>query len=152
MRVGSHYTRRVPDQQLSSPNLSGLEPFVVEPERVDKPWGYELIWALTDKYCGKLLHVRAGEQLSLQFHKVKDEAWLVYEGKAEVELAPPGGALPMSEVVGPGAAFHFEPGTVHRVRALEDTTILEVSTPEIDDIVRLDDRYGRAGAPAPEKP
>jgi mannose-6-phosphate isomerase len=134
----------VADHQLSSPNLSGHEPFVFEPTRVDKPWGYELIWALTDRYCGKLIHVRAGEQLSLQFHRVKDEAWLVYEGKAEVELAPAGDALPASEVVGPGAAFHFAPGTVHRVRALEDTTILEVSTPELDDVVRLEDRYGRA--------
>jgi mannose-6-phosphate isomerase len=141
----SHYTRRVADHQLSSPNLSGLDPFAVEPRRVDKPWGYELIWALTDRYCGKLLHVRAGEQLSLQFHRVKDEAWFVYEGKAEIELAAAGDALPASEVVGPGAAFHFAPGTVHRVRALEDTTILEVSTPEIDDVVRIEDRYGRAG-------
>jgi mannose-6-phosphate isomerase len=132
------------DTPLTSPNLSGHEPFSVEPKRVDKPWGYELIWALTDRYCGKLIHVRAGEQLSLQFHRVKDEAWFVYEGKAEVELAPAGDALPASEVVGPGAAFHFVPGTVHRVRALEDTTILEVSTPEIDDVVRLEDRYGRA--------
>ena len=142
----------MPDDELSSPNLTGLESFAVEPERIEKPWGYELIWALTDKYCGKLLHVRAGEQLSLQFHKVKDEAWLVYEGKAEVELAPAGGALPTNEVVGPGAAFHFEPGTVHRVQALEDTTILEVSTPELDDVVRLDDRYGRADAPAIDEP
>jgi mannose-6-phosphate isomerase len=134
----------VSDHQLSSPNLSGHEPFMFEPTRVDKPWGYELIWALTERYCGKLIHVRAGEQLSLQFHRVKDEAWFVYEGKAEVELAPAGDALPASEVVGPGAAFHFVPGTVHRVRALEDTTILEVSTPEIDDVVRLEDRYGRA--------
>jgi mannose-6-phosphate isomerase len=134
----------VSDHQLSSPNLSGHEPCVFEPTRVDKPWGYELIWALTDRYCGKLIHVRAGEQLSLQFHRVKDEAWLVYEGKAEVELAPAGDALPAGEVVGPGAAFHFAPGTVHRVRALEDTTILEVSTPELDDVVRLEDRYGRA--------
>jgi mannose-6-phosphate isomerase len=134
----------VSDHQLSSPNLSGHEPFVFEPTRVDKPWGYELIWALTDRYCGKVIHVRAGEQLSLQFHRVKDEAWLVYEGKAELELAPAGDALPASEVVGPGAAFHFVPGTVHRVRALEDTTILEVSTPELDDVVRLEDRYGRA--------
>jgi mannose-6-phosphate isomerase len=128
-----------------SPNLSGLEPFAVEPTKVEKPWGYELIWALTDKYCGKLLHVRAGEQLSLQFHKVKDEAWFVQEGRAELELAPAGEALTTMEVVGPGDAFRFQPGTVHRLRALEDTTILEVSTPELDDVVRLEDRYGRAG-------
>jgi mannose-6-phosphate isomerase len=131
--------------QLSSPNLSGLEPFAVEPKRVEKPWGYELIWALTDKYCGKLLHVRAGEQLSLQFHRVKDEAWFFLEGRAELELASAGEAVTATEVVGPEAAFRFAPGTVHRVRALEDTTILEVSTPEIHDVVRLEDRYGRQG-------
>jgi mannose-6-phosphate isomerase len=132
------------DADLTSPNLSGLEPFAVEPKRVEKPWGYELIWVLTEHYCGKLIHVRAGEQLSLQFHRVKDEAWYVVEGRAEIELAPAGDAMPASEVVGPGAAFHFAPGTVHRLRALEDTTIFEVSTPEIDDVVRLEDRYGRA--------
>jgi mannose-6-phosphate isomerase len=129
--------------QLSSPNLGGLERFAVDLKRVEKPWGYELIWALTDKYCGKLLHVRAGEQLSLQFHKVKDEAWFVQEGRAELELARAGEAVTATEVVGPGTALHFEPGTVHRLRALEDTTVLEVSTPEIDDVVRLEDRYGR---------
>jgi mannose-6-phosphate isomerase len=138
----------VPDQ-LSSPNLSGLEPFAVDPERVEKPWGYELIWALTDKYCGKLLHVRAGEQLSLQFHRVKDEAWFFLEGRAELELARAGEAVTATEVVGPSSAFRFAPGTVHRVRALEDTTILEVSTPEIDDVVRLEDRYGRESAANP---
>jgi mannose-6-phosphate isomerase len=130
----------------SSPNLSGLERFAAEPRRVEKPWGYELIWALTDRYCGKLLHVRAGEQLSLQFHNVKEESWLVYEGRAELELAEPGDAITTPEIVGPGATFHFAPGTVHRVRALEDTTIIEVSTPELDDVVRLEDRYGRTGA------
>jgi mannose-6-phosphate isomerase len=134
---------------LSSPNLSGLEPFAVEPSRVEKPWGYELIWALTDRYCGKLLHVRAGEQLSLQFHKVKDEAWFVQDGRAELELAPAGEAVTAMEVVGPGDAFRFAPGTVHRLRALEDTTIFEVSTPEIDDVVRLEDRYGRADTEQP---
>ena len=129
--------------QLSSPNLSGLEPFAHEPTRVEKPWGYELIWALTDKYCGKVLHVRAGEQLSLQFHRVKDEAWFFVEGRAELEVAGAGEAVTAMEIVGPSAAFHFAPGTVHRVRALEDTIIFEVSTPEIDDVVRLEDRYGR---------
>jgi mannose-6-phosphate isomerase len=135
------------DAPLTSSNFSGHEPFSFETRRVDKPWGYELIWALTDRYCGKLIHVRAGEQLSLQFHRVKDEAWFVFDGKAEIELAPAGEAVTAREVVSPGAAFHFEPGTVHRLLALEDTTILEVSTPEIEDVVRLDDRYGRADEP-----
>jgi mannose-6-phosphate isomerase len=128
---------------LSSPNLSGLEPFSVEPERVEKPWGWELIWASTEHYVGKLLFVRAGQALSLQFHNEKDESWYVHEGRARVEMGAPGDAVPATEVVAPGAAFRIRPGTVHRVEALEDTLILEVSTPELDDIVRLEDRYGR---------
>ena len=135
----------MPDRDhLTSPNLEGIDRFASEPEKVDKPWGYELIWAVTDRYAGKLLFVKAGESLSLQFHKVKDEAWYVLEGRAELELGAPGERMLASEVVGPGAAFRFPPGTVHRVRALEDTTIFEVSTPELDDVVRLEDRYGRA--------
>ena len=135
----------MPDRDhLTSPNLEGIDRFASEPEKVDKPWGYELIWAVTDRYAGKLLFVKAGESLSLQFHKVKDEAWYVLEGRAELELGAPGERMLASEVVGPGAAFRFRPGTVHRVRALEDTTIFEVSTPELDDVVRLEDRYGRA--------
>jgi len=117
--------------------------------RVDKPWGYELIFAVTERYAGKLLHVKAGESLSLQFHNVKDEAWYVLEGRAEVELGAPGESVLASEVVGPGAAFRFTPGTVHRVKAVEDTTILEVSTPELDDVVRLEDSYGRTGTSEP---
>lgn len=132
-----------------SPNLSLLERWAFEPKRVDKPWGYELIWALTEQYCGKLLVVRAGHGLSLQFHREKDESWYVLEGRAELELAASGQKATSTEVVTPGAAFRFTPGTVHRVRALEDTTILEASTPQLDDIVRLDDVYGRAGTTDP---
>jgi mannose-6-phosphate isomerase len=131
-----------------SPNLEGLDPFAFEPRRIDKPWGYELLWALTGAYCGKVLFVRAGQSLSLQFHRVKDEAWYVLSGRAELEIGAVGDAMLNREVVASGAAFHFAPGTVHRIVALEDTTILEVSTPEIDDVVRLEDRYGRAD-PAP---
>ena len=130
---------------LTSPNLGGLDKFTIEPEKVDKPWGHELIWAKTERYVGKTLFLKAGESLSLQFHKVKDEAWYVLSGRAEVELGGPGERMLNSEIVSPGAAFHFPAGTVHRVKAVEDTTILEVSTPELDDIVRLEDRYGRAG-------
>jgi mannose-6-phosphate isomerase-like protein (cupin superfamily) len=128
---------------LSSPNLSGLEPFEVDPERVEKPWGWELIWANTDLYVGKLLFVRRDHSLSLQFHNRKDESWYVHEGRAEVEMGAPGDKIPDSEIVAAGAAFRIRPGTVHRVRALEDTLIVEVSTPHLDDIVRLEDRYGR---------
>ncbi len=134
---------------LTSPNLRGHERFTTEPKKVDKPWGYELIFAVTERYAGKLLHVKAGESLSLQFHNVKDEAWYVLEGRAEVELGAPGESVLASEVVGVGAAFRFTPGTVHRVKAVEDTTILEVSTPELDDVVRLEDSYGRTGTSEP---
>jgi mannose-6-phosphate isomerase len=134
---------------VESPNLNQLDAWAFEPRRVDKPWGYELIWALTDVYCGKVLFVREGQSLSLQFHREKDESWLVQSGRARLELGAAGDSVLKEEVVGAGAAFHYEPGTVHRVTALEDTTILEVSTPQLDDVVRLEDAYGRAGTSAP---
>ena len=134
---------------LTSPNFGELSEFGVEPTKVDKPWGYELIWALTDDYCGKILFVKAGESLSLQFHRVKDESWLVQQGRAKLELGSAGAAVLNEEVIGPGASFRFRPGTVHRVTALEDTTILEVSTAHLDDVVRLEDRYGREGTAEP---
>ncbi len=116
-----------------------LGPYENEVTRVEKPWGYEIVYGLTDRYCGKALFIRRGEQLSLQFHREKDEVVYLQEGRIELEVEG------RTEVVGPGRAFRFEPGTVHRWRALEDATVLEVSTPEIDDVVRLDDRYGRGG-------
>jgi mannose-6-phosphate isomerase len=131
--------------RLNSPNLDTLDAWAFQPRRVDKPWGHELIWALTDTYCGKLLHVKAGHSLSLQFHKVKDEAWYVQGGKARLELGAVGDAVLKEEIIGPGEAFHYTPGTVHRVTAIEDTDILEVSTPHLDDVVRLEDSYGREG-------
>ncbi len=134
---------------VDSPNFDSLEQFAFEPRRVEKPWGYELIWALTESYVGKLLFVRAGESLSLQFHREKDESWLVHSGRARLELGAIGEAVLAEEVVGPGAAFRYRPGTVHRVSALEDTTIIEVSTPHLDDVVRLDDLYGRTGTSEP---
>jgi mannose-6-phosphate isomerase-like protein (cupin superfamily) len=130
---------------LHTGNFEGLDDWAFAPRRVDKPWGHELIWAETGDYVGKVLFVKAGESLSLQFHRVKDESWLVHDGRARLELGAPGDAVLRTEVVGPGAAFHYEPGTVHRVTALEDTTILEVSTPHLDDVVRLEDAYGRQG-------
>jgi mannose-6-phosphate isomerase len=134
---------------VSSPNLGGVDRFASEQKKVEKPWGHELIFAVTDRYAGKLLHVKAGEALSLQFHKVKDEAWYILHGRVELELGAPGEGVLASEVVGAGASFRFLPGTVHRVRAIEDTTILEVSTPELDDVVRLEDAYGREGTSKP---
>jgi mannose-6-phosphate isomerase-like protein (cupin superfamily) len=134
---------------LDSPNYEGLDRWGFEPRRVEKPWGWELIWAHAEAYVGKVLFVRAGESLSLQFHREKDESWYVESGRAKLELGDTGNAVLNTEVVAAGACFHFSPGTVHRVTALEDTTILEVSTPQLDDVVRLEDAYGRAGTSEP---
>jgi mannose-6-phosphate isomerase-like protein (cupin superfamily) len=117
-------------------------PYDFAPRRVDKPWGYELIWAEAEEYVGKVLFVRAGHALSLQYHELKDESWLIQSGRASLELGRVGGDLTAVEIA-EGDAFRYRPGTVHRVTAIEDTTILEVSTPHLEDVVRLDDRYGR---------
>jgi len=122
------------------------EDFAFVPRRVEKPWGWELIWALSEHYCGKLLFVRAGQALSLQYHEVKDESWYVQEGRAELELAAAGGGGRDVREIVPGKCFRFRPGTLHRLRALDDTLIIEVSTPHLDDVVRLEDDYGRTGS------
>ena len=130
---------------VDSPNLDSLDQWAFDVQKVEKPWGHELIWALTDVYCGKVLFVKAGHSLSLQFHREKDESWLVQSGRAKLELGQAGEKVLKEEVIAAGAAFHYTPGTVHRVTAIEDTTILEVSTPYLDDVVRLEDAYGREG-------
>jgi mannose-6-phosphate isomerase-like protein (cupin superfamily) len=129
--------------------VRGIDRFAFEPRRVEKPWGWELIWAVTEDYAGKILFVAAGESLSLQFHNLKDESWYVLEGRATLELGKAGEAILDEEVIAAGEAFRFRPGTVHRVTALEDTRILEVSTAHLDDVVRLEDRYGREGTSEP---
>jgi mannose-6-phosphate isomerase-like protein (cupin superfamily) len=134
---------------VDSPNLESLDRWAFSVRKVEKPWGYELIWAHTDVYVGKVLFVKTGHSLSLQFHREKDESWLVQSGRAKLELGDAGETVLQEEVIGPGAAFHYTPGTVHRVTAIEDTTILEVSTPHLDDVVRLEDAYGREGTSAP---
>jgi mannose-6-phosphate isomerase-like protein (cupin superfamily) len=134
---------------IDSPNIQSLDRWGVDVKKVEKPWGYELIWGVTETYVGKVLFVKAGHALSLQFHREKDESWLVQSGRAKLELGRAGESVLEQEVVGAGAAFHYTPGTVHRVTALEDTTILEVSTPQLDDVVRLEDAYGREGTSAP---
>ena len=113
------------------------------PRKVDKPWGYELIYAETDRYAGKVLFVKQGEQLSLQYHRVKDETMYLYSGRARFEMGDSEGNTETMELSA-GDACHIEPGRRHRVLALEDCSILEVSTPELGDVVRLEDRYGRA--------
>jgi quercetin dioxygenase-like cupin family protein len=109
---------------------------------VAKPWGHELIWAKTDRYVGKILHVRAYEALSLQYHRVKDETIMVLAGRLRLESFNEG-ETPSLQELGPGVPFHVHPGLRHRMTALEDTDVLEISTPELDDVVRLEDRYGR---------
>ena len=110
--------------------------------RVDKPWGYELHWAKTGRYVGKLIHVNAGHALSLQYHNRKDETIYLHAGRLLFEIEA-GGALVKREML-PGERAHIAPTTVHRMTAIEDCDIFEVSTPELDDVVRLEDRYGRA--------
>ena len=129
-------------------NVGVRERYGFSPRRVEKPWGWELIWAETEHYVGKLLFIRAGEALSLQYHEVKDESWLVHEGRARLELGEVGGELETVEI-SPGDTFRYRPGTLHRVTALEDTLVLEVSTPHLDDVVRLEDQYGRTDTEQP---
>lgn len=119
------------------------------PKRVEKPWGHEIWWARTERYVGKLLHVKRGESLSLQYHEVKDETILVQAGRLLFETRGPHESELRSLELLPGQAFHITPGTVHRMTALEDCDIFEVSTPELEDVVRLEDRYGRAGTSRP---
>ena len=120
------------------------------PRRVEKPWGYELWWASTERYVGKILHLRRGECLSLQYHHVKDETIMLQSGRLLFETGAKGeqGELRRIEMK-PGDVFHITPGTLHRMTGIEDCDILEVSTPELEDVVRLEDRYGRAGTSKP---
>jgi mannose-6-phosphate isomerase-like protein (cupin superfamily) len=111
--------------------------------RVEKPWGYELHWAKTDRYVGKIIHVNAGHALSLQYHNHKDETVFLSSGRLLFEIQD-GEHLTRREMK-PGEAIHIPPKTIHRMTALEDSDIFEVSTPELHDVVRLEDRYGRAG-------
>ncbi len=119
---------------------------------VPKPWGHELIWAETDRYVGKVLHIKAGEQLSLQYHRKKEETLLVWQGRLRFESGPldaAGQPKITARELGPGESAHVTPGLVHRMVAVTDCDIFEVSTHELDDVVRLEDRYGRAGKTAP---
>jgi mannose-6-phosphate isomerase len=111
---------------------------------VEKPWGYEIRWAVTERYLGKILHVKKAEALSLQYHERKDECLLIVRGCVDVELGGVDGEL-KSHRMREGDTVHLTAGTRHRLTAVEDSDIYEVSTPEIDDVVRLEDRYGRAG-------
>jgi mannose-6-phosphate isomerase-like protein (cupin superfamily) len=120
------------------------------PKRVEKPWGHELWWARTERYVGKILHVKKGESLSLQYHRVKDETILIQSGRLLFETRAAGEEGELRKIeMNPGDVFHITPGTLHRMTGITDCDILEVSTPELDDVVRLEDRYGRAGTSEP---
>jgi mannose-6-phosphate isomerase len=112
---------------------------------VDKPWGHESIWAETERYVGKILHIRAGQRLSLQFHEKKDESILVIRGKLRLELESETGEMRVTEL-GPGESARIHTGRKHRFGAIEDCDLVEVSTPELDDVVRVQDDFGRAGS------
>ena len=114
---------------------------VSSPQRVDKPWGYELIWAHTERYVGKILHIRRGESLSYQYHQIKDETVYVLSGVLDLEIGDDDGRR--THRMKPGDCYRITTGTRHRMAAVEDCDILETSTPELDDVVRLEDRYGR---------
>jgi mannose-6-phosphate isomerase len=112
------------------------------PRKTEKPWGFELLFALTPKYAGKLIFVKKGHRLSLQYHEKKDETMYLYQGKVLLEIEDDGKMV--SKTFLPGQSLRIPPHTRHRLKAIEDTTLFEVSTTELDDVVRLEDDYGRA--------
>jgi mannose-6-phosphate isomerase len=114
---------------------------------VPKPWGHEVIWASSELYVGKLLHIKAGQALSLQYHLQKDETIHVLRGRMAYRVGPTGEAQEFE--LGEGQSFRNTPGTIHQMEAITDCDVLEVSTPHLDDVVRLQDRYGREGTSAP---
>jgi mannose-6-phosphate isomerase len=118
------------------------------PRRVEKPWGSELIWAWTSRYVGKILSITAGQRLSLQYHEHKDEWIYVLDGRMRLTLEGDDGLVEATEL-GPGASVRVATGRTHRYEAIESCRIIEVSTPELDDVVRLEDDYGREGTSAP---
>jgi mannose-6-phosphate isomerase len=114
------------------------------PRRVEKPWGYELIWAHTDRYVGKVLHVKAGHILSCQYHHFKDETMHVFSGELILRTWPHEGAEPVARPFRAGESVHIPALTIHQIEAVVDSDVLEASTPELDDLVRINDRYGRS--------
>jgi quercetin dioxygenase-like cupin family protein len=111
--------------------------------RVAKPWGHELVWAETAAYVGKILHIAAGQRLSRQYHRRKDETFLVQSGEMDLEIGD--GTERRTLRMRPLDTFHCAPGTIHRMIAVTDVDVIEVSTAELDDVVRLEDAYGREG-------
>jgi mannose-6-phosphate isomerase len=123
-------------------------PGSVETQRVDKPWGHELIWALTDRYCGKVIVIETGRRLSLQYHEQKDEAILVMSGRLLLHIDDDDGRMTTREL-GAGDAAHVAIGRRHRFEAIERVELIEVSTPELSDVIRVEDDFGREGTSNP---
>ncbi len=121
----------------------------VEVRHVQKPWGHETIWAHTDKYVGKILHVKAGEKLSIQYHEKKDETVYLLAGEMKYWVQLPGDTELRDQRLVAGESFRITPHTIHAIEAVTDIDVLEASTPELDDVVRIKDRYGREGTSAP---
>jgi mannose-6-phosphate isomerase len=124
------------------------EPGAFAPRRVDKPWGHELIWALTDRFCGKVIVIETGRRLSLQYHEAKDEAIYVTSGRLLLHLENDDGDMTAREL-GPGEAAHVAVGRRHRFEAILRVELVEVSTPELGDVVRVEDDFGREGTSNP---
>ena len=120
----------------------------VEVKHVPKPWGHETIWAHTDRYVGKVLHIKAGQALSVQYHERKDETIYLLSGEMKYWVKLPGEAELTDQHLTSGQSFRITPGTVHYMEAISDCDVLEASTPELDDVVRIKDRYGREGTSA----
>ena len=121
----------------------------VDVRMVAKPWGHEIIWAHTDRYVGKILHVKAGEKLSIQYHERKDETVYLLQGEMKYWVQLPGDTELRDQRLVAGQSFRITPLTIHAIEAITDIDVLEASTPELDDVVRLQDRYGREGTSAP---
>jgi mannose-6-phosphate isomerase len=120
-----------------------------EVRRVSKPWGHEIIWAANDLYVGKILHIKAGHRLSVQYHNVKDETVYLLSGELRYWVALDASGEPQDMHLTTGQAFRITPLTIHYMEAVTDCDVLEASTPHLDDVVRLKDQYGRAGTSAP---
>ncbi len=116
---------------------------------VAKPWGHETIWAQSERYVGKILHINAGQELSVQYHNKKDETIYLLSGEITYRVQMPGKDILGDVQLKIGESFRITPGTIHQMVALTDCDVLEVSTPELDDVVRLSDKYGREGTSAP---
>lgn len=127
------------------PTTPSLPPSASEtqlPRKIGKPWGHELLWALGAYYAAKILSIEPGRRLSLQAHRTRDETLLLVRGRLKLDLEEANGTMKCHEVLA-GSAFHVPPGRKHRLSALEPCEVFEVSTPELDDLIRLQDDYGR---------